>query len=223
MITKENLPEVSDSLLQIALKADRADLEKIFVESEIAKQILRDSGYGVIGTSIVSTAQEVADAAQRAKAEANDSLKRAEEHLYHLTVAFGEYTRLREENKELKEQRRVAPNASWRLVNELEREIIRLNQKIHEWQREFHMYRDAWYREIGSRVARKHHDIDAFVLGTRLAFRDARNKALEEAAEIVNGMDLKISERTSPYDAAVNHAVACRDAIKMARIKGDAA
>ncbi len=43
--------------------------------------------------------------------------------------------------------------------------------------------------------------------------REASRAAFEKAAEVVNGMDFKISEHTSPYDALVGHAVKCRDAI----------
>lgn len=66
---------------------------------------------------------------------------------------------------------------SWNLVNEMEREIGRLNDDLCKWQRHFDMYRGAWLREIGGVIRTKAHEIDGFVLRTRDVIREAEERA----------------------------------------------
>jgi hypothetical protein len=67
------------------------------------------------------------------------------------------------------------------LINELEREIIRLNKEIHDWQREFNMWRGAWLREIGGVIRRKSWEIDGFVLRTRDVIAEAEKRGADAA------------------------------------------
>lgn len=53
------------------------------------------------------------------------------------------------------------------LVSVLISEIAQLNKSLNDWKHEFHMYRDAWIRELGGKLIHKSHDIDALVLTTR--------------------------------------------------------
>lgn len=84
------------------------------------------------------------------------------------------------------------------LVNALEREIIDLNQLLHDWLREHNMYRNAWCREIGGFIVRKTHEIDGFVLRTRDALNEAeergRKKALAEQVKLK-----EIAPKSGPF------------------------
>jgi hypothetical protein len=62
------------------------------------------------------------------------------------------------------------------LVSVLIQEIADLNRSLHTWQREFHMYRHAWLREIGGGLLYKGHDIDAFVATTQWALKEAEKR-----------------------------------------------
>lgn len=66
------------------------------------------------------------------------------------------------------------------LVNELEREIIRLNDESRVWRYNFNMYRSAWLREIGGYIRSKAHEIDGFVLRTRDALKEAEEQGRKE-------------------------------------------
>lgn len=113
------------------------------------------------------------------------------------------------------EPHRLIADAKIGLVNELEREIILLNSEIAVLANEFFMYRNAWLREIGGMIRNKHHEIDGFVLRTKDVLREARRNGLLQAAEIVNSMQVRASEYTAPYTGVVDHAVKCREAIKV--------
>lgn len=73
------------------------------------------------------------------------------------------------------------------LVNELEREIIRLNRELHDpfdgAIPTLKMYINAWMREIGGYINRKSHQIDGFVLRTRDALAEARQEGRKEALD----------------------------------------
>jgi hypothetical protein len=66
------------------------------------------------------------------------------------------------------------------LVNELEREIIRLNEELSAVWREHSMYMRAWCREIGGFIRAKHHQIDGYVLRTRDAIKEAYDRGRQD-------------------------------------------
>jgi hypothetical protein len=66
------------------------------------------------------------------------------------------------------------------LVNELEREIIRLNEELSAVWREHSMYMRAWCREIGGFIRAKHHQIDGYVLRTRDALKEAYDRGRQD-------------------------------------------
>lgn len=74
------------------------------------------------------------------------------------------------------EPHRLIAAAKVGLVNELEREVIRLNKELAAWKDNFYMYRGAWLREIGGYIRRKSHEIDGFVLRTRDALKEAEER-----------------------------------------------
>jgi hypothetical protein len=62
------------------------------------------------------------------------------------------------------------------LVNELEREIIRLNEELTSVWKDHSMYMKAWQREIGGFIRAKHHQIDGYVLRTRDVIKEAYDR-----------------------------------------------
>jgi hypothetical protein len=92
-----------------------------------------------------------------------------------------EFAAIRREAEQAAFEKAAQSRASWRLVNELEREIVRLNEELtHVW-REHTMYMEAWCREIGGFIRRKHWQIDGYVLRTRDALEEAEKRGHERA------------------------------------------
>jgi len=105
-----------------------------------------------------------------------------DEEYVSLAVDSGATQRLEDYDAVIQKAREAA--ASKRpsgLVSVLISEIVRLNELVVDWKREFLMYRNAWMREIGGITVHKSHDIDAFVLSTRAAL--ARGKPVKEPTE----------------------------------------
>jgi hypothetical protein len=75
------------------------------------------------------------------------------------------------------------PRPSWRLVNQLEREIMALSKEWADCWHTLDMYSTAWCREIGGFIRRKTHQIDGYVLRTRDALAEAEAKGRKEALE----------------------------------------
>lgn len=76
----------------------------------------------------------------------------------------------------------------------------------------------AFAREAVAEYKKQHAHVCGFYDPAEQRIKEATdaqwNLDREAAAQVVNGMDLRVSEHTSPYDAAVTHAVKCRDAIR---------
>jgi hypothetical protein len=107
------------------------------------------------------------------------------------------------------------------LVNELEREIIRLNKTIADWIREFNMYRNAWQREIGGYIRRKHHEIDGFVLRTQDALKEAEERGRQASAECVRELEETVNDLlnnlTCSCSATLNQCPRCKLAVEDAK------
>lgn len=80
------------------------------------------------------------------------------------------------------------------LVNELEREIIRLNEELTAVWGEHTMYMNAWCREIGGFIRRKAHQIDGYVLRTRDALKEQYEKGKQDARDGWTGRDKWIED-----------------------------
>ena len=63
VLTSELKISIRKNLEHIAATASREDLEKCFVEMEMAKITLREAGFGVTGTPLLQTVEEAIEAA----------------------------------------------------------------------------------------------------------------------------------------------------------------
>jgi len=80
------------------------------------------------------------------------------------------------------------------LVNELEREIIRLNAELRGWKSEFRLWRGAWLRHLGGRIVYKHHEIDGFGLMHERQVREAYERGVGDARNAMICRDKWIEE-----------------------------
>lgn len=89
----------------------------------------------------------------------------------------------------------MAPaGASWRLVNELEREIVRLNEDLRLWSSHFRLWRGAWLRHLGGVIVRKHHEIDGFGLRHEQQLKEEYERGKRDARDGWTGRDKWIDE-----------------------------
>lgn len=88
--------------------------------------------------------------------------------------------------------RRLSPQAAAQLerlaglCERLRRErddAVKRVAELEAFERDFDMYRRAWIRELGGKLIRKTHEIDALVLTTRKLKEDTRREVLRDCSK----------------------------------------
>jgi hypothetical protein len=81
-----------------------------------------------------------------------------------------------------------------KLVNELEREIIRLNEELQEWRNELSFWQRAWLRHLGGYIIKKQHEIDGFGLRHDQQIKEAYERGVGDAKNAMICRDKWIEE-----------------------------
>jgi len=80
------------------------------------------------------------------------------------------------------------------LVNELEREIIRLNEELRLERFQFRLWRGAWLRHLGGYIVRKAHEIDGFGLRHEQQLKEEYERGVGDAKNAMACRDKWIEE-----------------------------